>query len=196
MFSSRRDLTDAQWEILDCLIPEPPRRKDGRGRPWRGRREVLDGILFILRTRAPWADLPERYPPYQTCHRRFQQWVRSGVMRGVLESLAEDLRSRGGFDLDEAFIDGSFAPAKNEAPALGMLDLACTLIPAPPVMRWVLVAFAHGRFGFELTHHIDYQFLGIGEAFGNQLYVHGGLAGLAGALAIDSVLSYQHQGIS
>jgi len=94
------------------LIPEPPRRKDGRGRPWRGRREVLDGILFILRTGTAWADLPERYPPYQTCHRRFQQWVRSGVMRGILEAVAEDLRLGGGFHLDEAFIDGSFAPAK------------------------------------------------------------------------------------
>ena len=112
MSSLRRDLTDAQWALLDSLIPEPPRRKDGRGRPWRGRREVLDGILFILRTGAAWADLPERYPPYQTCHRRFQQWVRSGVMRGILEAVAEDLRLRGGFHLDEAFIDGSFAPAK------------------------------------------------------------------------------------
>jgi len=109
---TRRDLTDAQWELLESLIPEPPRRKDGRGRPWRGRREVLNGILFILRTGAPWADLPERYPSYQTCHRRFQQWVRSGIMRGVLEALAEDLRIRRGFDLEEAFIDGSFAPAK------------------------------------------------------------------------------------
>ena len=117
MPSSGRDLTDAQWELLDSLIPGPPRRRDGRGRPWRGRCEVLDGILFILRTGAPWADLPERYPPYQTCHRRFQQWVRSGIMRGVLEALAEDLRSRGGFDLEEAFIDGSFAPAKKWDPA-------------------------------------------------------------------------------
>ena len=117
MPSSRRDLTDGQWECLDSLIPEPPRRRDGRGRPWRGRREVLNGILFILRTGAPWADLPDRYPSYQTCHRRFQQWVRSGVMRGVLEALAEDLRSRGGFDLEEAFIDRSFAPAKKGGPA-------------------------------------------------------------------------------
>jgi hypothetical protein len=74
-------------------------------------------MLFILRTGAPWADLPERYPPCQTCHRRFQQWVRSGVMRGVLEAPAKDPRSRGGFDLEEAFIDGSFAPAKKGAPA-------------------------------------------------------------------------------
>lgn len=110
-----RDLADAQWALLDALIPEPKRRKDGRGRPWKDRREVLNGILYILRTGAPWADLPERYPPYQTCHRRFQQWVRSGVMRGILEALAEDLRVHGGFHLHEAFIDGSFAPAKRGA---------------------------------------------------------------------------------
>src|SRR5262245_52013472 len=114
---TNRALTDLQWDVLDPLIPDPSRRKDGRGRRWRGRREVLDGILFILRSGAAWADLPERYPPYQTCHRRFQQWVRSGIMRGMLEAVAEDLRSRGGFDLEESFIDGSFAPAKKAARA-------------------------------------------------------------------------------
>ena len=114
-----RDLTDAQWAVLDPLIPKPKRRKDGRGRPWRDRREVLVGILFILRTGAPWADLPERYPPYQTCHRRFQHWVRSGVIRGVLEQLAEDIRNRGRFRLEEAFIDGSFAPAKKGGKGVG-----------------------------------------------------------------------------
>jgi len=41
-----RDLTDLQWAGLDALIPEPPRRKDGRGRPWKGRRSVLNGILW------------------------------------------------------------------------------------------------------------------------------------------------------
>jgi transposase len=107
-----RDLTDLQWAILDGLIPEPARRKDGRGRPWKDRRVILNGILWVLRTGAPWADLPERYPSYQTCHRRFQQWVRSGIMRGVLEALAEDLRIQGRLDVREAFIDGSFAPAK------------------------------------------------------------------------------------
>lgn len=117
MPAPQRDLTDAQWAILDQLIPEPETRTDGRGRPWRPRRDVLNGILFILRTCAPWADLPEGYPPYQTCHRRFQQWVRSGVMRGVLEALADVLHARGGFHLHEAFIDGSFAPAKRGAQA-------------------------------------------------------------------------------
>ena len=109
------DLTDAQWAILDPLVPEPTRRRDGRGRPWRPRREVLNGILWVLRTGAPWKDLPDRYPSYQTCHRRFQQWVRSGIMRGILEALALDLKARGKLDVRESFIDGTFASAKKGA---------------------------------------------------------------------------------
>ncbi len=109
------DLTDEQWAILQPLIPEPPRRPDGRGRPWRDAREVLNGILWILRTGAPWQDLPERYPPYQTCHRRFQQWVRAGTLDNVLHALAADLRDRGGLDLSECFIDGTFVIAKKGA---------------------------------------------------------------------------------
>jgi len=69
----------------------------------------------VLRTGAPWADVPNRYPSYQTCHRRFQQWVRCGVLKGVLEALAFDLQARGTLDVREAFIDGSFAPAKKGA---------------------------------------------------------------------------------
>ena len=109
------DLTDEQWAILKPLIPEPPRRADGRGRPWRPAREVLNGILWILRTGAPWKDMPERYPPYQTCHRRFQQWDREGVMDTILRKLAHDLKERGDLDLSECFIDGTFVVAKKGA---------------------------------------------------------------------------------
>jgi transposase len=116
---TNRDLTDSQWAVLDPLIPEPSRRKDGRGRPWRARRPVLDGILWVLRTGAPWVDLPDRYPPYQTCHRRFQQWVQSGLLKGIFEALAADLRALGLLDVREAFIDGSFAPAKKGDPKSG-----------------------------------------------------------------------------
>ena len=73
------DLTDEQWAILEPLIPTLPRRADGRGRPWSDPREVLNGILWILKTGARWQDLPDRYPPHQTCHRWFQGWVRAGV---------------------------------------------------------------------------------------------------------------------
>ncbi len=108
------DLTDAQWVVLDPLL-RPQRRADGRGRPWQETRAVLNGVLWILRTGAPWHDLPDRYPPYQTCHRRFQQWQRSGLLTHVLQKLAEDLRDRGKLDLSEAFIDASFSSAKKGA---------------------------------------------------------------------------------
>ena len=67
------DLTDAQWAVLEPLF-RPKRRDDRRGRPWQDTRAVLNGVFWVLRTGAPWHDLPRRYPPYQTCHRRFQQW--------------------------------------------------------------------------------------------------------------------------
>ncbi len=109
------NLTDYQWQLLEPLLPVPPVREDGRGRPWRDPRDVLGGILWVLRTGAPWADLPKRYPPYQTCHRRFQDWVEAGVMEQVLHTLARDLEERGGLDLTECFVDATFASAKKGA---------------------------------------------------------------------------------
>ena len=107
------DLTDEQWEVLEPLVLDPPPREDGRGRPWRDPRDVLNGIiLWILRTGAPWKDLPERYPPYQTCHWRFQKWIEEGVLSAILEALAEDLKGRGEIELSECYIDGTFVVAK------------------------------------------------------------------------------------
>ena len=60
------DLTDAQWRRLEPLMPKPWTRPDGKGRPWRDPRDVLNGVLWVMRTGAPWHDLPDRYPPYQT----------------------------------------------------------------------------------------------------------------------------------
>ena len=50
------DLVDEQWAILEPLSPEPLRREDGRGRPWKPAREVLNRILWVMRTGAPWKD--------------------------------------------------------------------------------------------------------------------------------------------
>jgi transposase len=111
------DVTDEQWNVVGPLIGPMPRRPDGRGRPWQDSRTVLNGILWILRTGAQWADLPTRYPPYQTCHRRFQRWVRDGTLERVLEALAQDLKERGKLDLSECFIDGTFVVAKKGADA-------------------------------------------------------------------------------
>jgi transposase len=69
------------------------------GDPWKSRRSGLNGVLWVLRTDAPWANLPDRYPSFQTCHRRFQQWVRFGVMRQIMVGLAHELSIRGAIDV-------------------------------------------------------------------------------------------------
>jgi transposase len=88
------DLTDAQWAALEPLF-RPKRREDRRGRPWRDTRAVLNGVFWVLRTGAPWHDLPHRYPPYQTCHRRFQQWQRSVANSATAET---------GYAIEESWI--------------------------------------------------------------------------------------------
>ncbi len=109
------ELTDAQWEVLKPLV-EPKTPGSRRGRPWADTRSVLEGVFWILRTGAQWAELPrDKFPPYQTCHRRFQQWVGEGVLVKVLRALAEDLLARGQLDLAETFIDATFAGAKKGA---------------------------------------------------------------------------------
>ncbi len=72
-----------------------------------------------MRTGAPWKDLTQRYPPYQTCLRRFQKWVRQGVFQRIAIELVENLNERGKIDIREAFIDGGFAPAKKRSLAVG-----------------------------------------------------------------------------
>lgn len=118
------ELTNEQWERVKDLVPDQVKRSDGKGRPAREKREVMEGVLWVLRTGAPWKDLPERFPPYQTCHRRFQQWQKQGVMRRIVEALAKDLMERGGVDLSECFIDGSFCMAKKGALLLAKLNEA------------------------------------------------------------------------
>jgi transposase len=112
----RDELTEIQWTYIESLIPRQKVRADGKGRPRRSNREIVNGILWVLRTGARWKDMPEKFPPYQTCHRRLQEWVRSGRLRAILESLAKDLEDRGKFNLEECFIDATFVVAKKGAP--------------------------------------------------------------------------------
>ena len=106
------DLTDAQWEFIEPIIPKPKVRPDGRGRPWRDPREVLNGILWVLRSGVPWRRLPRSYPSYQTCHRRFQQWQRDGTFEKILSHLSAYLAKQKKIKLREPFVDATFAGAK------------------------------------------------------------------------------------
>ena len=109
------DLTDDQWAVIAPFFTTPTPRSDGKGRPRVDYRAVMNGILWILRTGAHWQDLPPRYPSRSTCHRRFQSWSMDGTLEKILQHLARDLHRRGGLDLRETYIDGSFAAAKKGA---------------------------------------------------------------------------------
>lgn len=110
----RWEVGDAEWELLEPIL-RPARRADHRGRPWHDTRAVLNGVLWVLGTGAQWRELPSKYPPFQTCHRRFQQWVRTGKLERALRRLAQHLHAEGKLDLREAFIDASFSSAKKGA---------------------------------------------------------------------------------
>ena len=60
---NRYDLTDFEWSVIEPLLPNKP-----RGVPRVDDRRVLNGIMWVLRSGAPWRDLPERYGPYTTCY--------------------------------------------------------------------------------------------------------------------------------
>lgn len=112
-------LSEIQWALIEPLLPKPKAGSGKRGRPPCSPRLVLEGILWVMRTGAPWADLPARYPSYQTCHRRFQQWVGDGTLEAVVKTLRRDLCERGGIEDVEGFIDGTYVPAKKGGTASG-----------------------------------------------------------------------------
>ena len=113
------EIDEQQWSILERSLPPLKWRRGRPGRPPSDLRQIFNGILWILRTGAPWRDLPDSYPPYQTVHRWFQKWAESGVFKMLLHRLAIDLNARGKIDLSEAFIDGSFASAKKGGNLVG-----------------------------------------------------------------------------
>jgi transposase len=76
----RGELTDQAWAVVEPLLP-PNRRSGGQ---WADHRRTINGILWRLRTGAPWRDLPERYGPWQTCYERFRRWQQDGTWDRLL----------------------------------------------------------------------------------------------------------------
>ncbi len=84
MARNRYDLSDAEWKIIEPLLPQKSRgvkRVDDR--------RVLNGIFWRLRSGAPWADIPERYGPHTTCYNRFVRWRKAGIWDQLLEAVSE-----------------------------------------------------------------------------------------------------------
>jgi transposase len=108
----RHEVSDEQWTLLAPLITSKPANT---GRPRRDARDMLNGILWILRTGAPWRDLPERYGPWQSVYEYFTAWRAAGTYDKILELLQIRLDSEGRIDWDLFCVDGSIVRASRSA---------------------------------------------------------------------------------
>ena len=79
---SRYDLTDFEWRVIEPLLPNKP-----RGVPRVDDRRTLNGIFWVLRSGAPWRDLPERYGPRTTCYNRFVRWRKAGIWDRLMDAI-------------------------------------------------------------------------------------------------------------
>lgn len=109
---NRGDLTNEQWKQLEPVLPP---QKPHTGRPGLDHRAMMNGILWVLRTGAPWRDLPERYGKWTTIYSRFQRWRKQGVWDWILVEL-QTIKSRDKqIDWDIHLIDGSVVRAHQHA---------------------------------------------------------------------------------
>ena len=79
----RYELSDDEWTAIKPMLPNKP-----RGVPRVNDRRVLNGIFWVLRSGAPWRDLPNNFGPYTTCYNRFVRWRRAGVWARIMSALA------------------------------------------------------------------------------------------------------------
>ena len=101
---ARFDLSDDEWAVIQRLLP-----KKGRGPARKDDRTVLNGIFYILRTGAPWRDLPERYGPHTTVYNRYVRWGERGIWQGIFEALATECEDA------LIFVDSSIVKAHRAA---------------------------------------------------------------------------------
>lgn len=108
----RHELTDEQWEQLEPLLPP---QKPPTGRPNISHRTVLNGILWIIRTGAPWRDLPERYGSWKTVSSRFYRWQQQGVWDRIFARVQQLSDVAGELDWEIHYVDGTVVRAHQHA---------------------------------------------------------------------------------
>lgn len=108
----RHELTDAQWERLQPLLP-PQKRQ--RGRPSLDHRTIINGILWISKTGAPWRDMPERYGSWKTVSSRFYRWRSQGIWDKLWSEVQRDADAQGQIEWEIHFVDSSVIRAHQHA---------------------------------------------------------------------------------
>jgi transposase len=108
----RGDLTNDEWARLQPLLPP---QKPKTGRPAQDHRRVINGMLWVARTGAPWRDLPERYGAVGTVSSRFYRWRTAGIWDRIWATLQQQADAAGQLDWQLHYIDGSIVRAHQHA---------------------------------------------------------------------------------
>jgi len=107
----RQEISDNDWAKIQPMLPS----NDGRGRDYRDHRQVLCGIIWAIRTGAPWRDIPERFGPWNTCYSRHRRWTKSGLWQRMFQRLNRLRNEVEKLDWTAHFIDGTSIRAHQKA---------------------------------------------------------------------------------
>ena len=102
----RSKLTNTQWKLIEPLLPGKP---SDPGRTGFDNRKTLEGILWIMRTGAPWRDLPADFGKWGTIYQRFRRWDTAGIFDRIFDA------TNGNLDLRAVQVDGSFVKVHQHA---------------------------------------------------------------------------------
>jgi len=109
---TRNTPTDKQWKKIEPLLPP---EKPKRGRTSKSHRLIITAILWIIRTGAPWRDLPERFGSWNTVYSRFYRWRKQGVWQKVEETVREEANEKGELDWSIHHVDSTVVRAHQHA---------------------------------------------------------------------------------
>ena len=128
----RYELTDEEWLRIEPLLP--PENTGKQGRPRKDNRIIMNGIVWLARSGAPWRDLPERYGSWKTVYSRFRKWIDDGILDNIFRILSLEA------ELEELSIDASIIQVHQHSAGAKKGDLQMKSgidveEPAPKSMR-------------------------------------------------------------
>ena len=103
------DLTDQQWNFIECFLPKPAKT----GRPRCNQREVINGILYVLKTGCKWKDMPHDIQSSpSTCHRTLLEYQKRRIWQKIFEHLTRRANRKGKINMNNSYHDASVIKSK------------------------------------------------------------------------------------
>lgn len=127
--SKRYELTDQEWEQIASLLPQEKTGKPGR--PPKDNRTMLNGMVWIAKSGAPWRDLPERYGPWNSVYSRFRKWIDDGILDNIFRVLSLEA------ELHELSLDATIVQAHQHSAGAkkGGLPMKSVTAAGEPALR-------------------------------------------------------------